>query len=81
MDWGFIFFPISLKKFEEMIEPFRLHKSRDSEQAQARQKEQPWKITDEELRTFEEKVEWSKTMSLFPFVTFGVADLSRCSTD
>uniref|UniRef100_A0A674NCC4 Solute carrier family 12 member 1 n=1 Tax=Takifugu rubripes TaxID=31033 RepID=A0A674NCC4_TAKRU len=45
----------SLKKFEEMIEPFRLHKSRDSEQADARQKEQPWKITDEELRTFEEK--------------------------
>uniref|UniRef100_A0A674NS30 Solute carrier family 12 member 1 n=1 Tax=Takifugu rubripes TaxID=31033 RepID=A0A674NS30_TAKRU len=44
-----------LKKFEEMIEPFRLHKSRDSEQADARQKEQPWKITDEELRTFEEK--------------------------
>uniref|UniRef100_A0A674PN39 Solute carrier family 12 member 1 n=1 Tax=Takifugu rubripes TaxID=31033 RepID=A0A674PN39_TAKRU len=40
---------------DEMIEPFRLHKSRDSEQADARQKEQPWKITDEELRTFEEK--------------------------
>nr|BAH20440.1 NaKCl cotransporter NKCC2 [Takifugu obscurus] len=45
----------SLKKFEDMIEPFRLHKSRDSEQADTRQKEQPWKITDEELRTFEEK--------------------------
>ncbi|TNM90868.1 hypothetical protein fugu_003157 [Takifugu bimaculatus] len=45
----------SLKKFEEMIEPFRLHKSRDSEQDEDRQKEQPWKITDEELRTFEEK--------------------------
>ncbi|TWW67808.1 Solute carrier family 12 member 1 [Takifugu flavidus] len=45
----------SLKKFEEMIEPFRLHKSRDSEQDEDRQKVQPWKITDEELRTFEEK--------------------------
>lgn len=39
-----------------MIEPFRLHGSRDSVQAEARQKEQPRKITDEELRTFEEKV-------------------------
>lgn len=39
-----------------MIEPFRLHESRDSSQAEAKRKEQPWKITDEELSTFEEKV-------------------------
>lgn len=40
-----------------MIEPFRLHESKDSAQAESMQKAQPWKITDEELSTFEEKVE------------------------
>lgn len=39
-----------------MIEPFRLRESKDGTQAEAKQKEQPWKITDEELSTFEEKV-------------------------
>lgn len=39
-----------------MIAPFRLHESKDSAQAEARRKEQPSKITDEELSTFEEKV-------------------------
>lgn len=63
----FIYFPISLKKFDEMIEPFRLHESRDSARAEARRKEQPFKITDEELSTFEEKVKWSKNC-IFLFV-------------
>lgn len=52
----FIVFPISLKKFDEMIKPFRLHESRNPAQAEARRKEKPSKITDEELSTFEEKV-------------------------
>lgn len=41
-----------------MIEPFRLHEgSKDSAQAEAMRRDHPWKITDEELSTFEEKVE------------------------
>lgn len=40
-----------------MIEPFCLHEaSRDTAQAGAMRKEHPWKITDQELSTFEEKV-------------------------
>lgn len=39
-----------------MIAPFRLHETRDSAQTETMRKEQPWKITDEELSTFEEKV-------------------------
>lgn len=46
----------SLKALEEMIEPLRLHEdSKDSAQVEAMKKEQPWKITDEELSSFEEK--------------------------
>ncbi|XP_038557279.1 solute carrier family 12 member 1 [Micropterus salmoides] len=46
----------SLKKLEDMIEPFRLHEeSKDHAQAEAMRRDQPWKITDEELSTFEEK--------------------------
>uniref|UniRef100_A0A8D0AML2 Solute carrier family 12 member 1 n=1 Tax=Sander lucioperca TaxID=283035 RepID=A0A8D0AML2_SANLU len=46
----------SLKKLEEMIKPFCLHEgSKDTAQAEAMRKEQPWRITDEELSTFEEK--------------------------
>ncbi|XP_041794212.1 solute carrier family 12 member 1 isoform X2 [Chelmon rostratus] len=45
----------SLRDLEEMIEPFRLHESKDRGQAEAKRKEQPWKITDEELSTFEDK--------------------------
>nr|XP_046248623.1 solute carrier family 12 member 1 [Scatophagus argus] len=45
----------SLKMLEDMIEPFRLHDSKDTARAEAMRKEQPWKITDEELSTFEEK--------------------------
>nr|XP_057945470.1 solute carrier family 12 member 1 isoform X1 [Doryrhamphus excisus] len=46
----------SLKKLEDMIEPFRLHeRTKETEQVAAMRKEQPWKITDEELDTFEEK--------------------------
>ncbi|XP_075933844.1 solute carrier family 12 member 1 isoform X2 [Anarhichas minor] len=46
----------SFKKLEDMIEPFCLHEgSKDTAQAEAMRKEQPWKITDEELSTFEEK--------------------------
>lgn len=41
---------------EEMIEPFRLHESKNTAQAESMRKDQPWKITDEELGTFEEKV-------------------------
>ncbi|KAF3832874.1 hypothetical protein F7725_026539 [Dissostichus mawsoni] len=48
--------PNSLKKLEEMIEPFCLHEgSKDTAQAEAMRKEHPWKITDEELSSFEEK--------------------------
>ncbi len=40
-----------------MIEPLRLHEdSKDSAQVEAMKKEHPWKITDEELSSFEEKV-------------------------
>ena len=46
----------SLKQLEDMIEPFRLREgSKDKIQAEAMQREQPWKITDEELNSFEEK--------------------------
>uniref|UniRef100_A0A7N8YG08 Solute carrier family 12 member 1 n=1 Tax=Mastacembelus armatus TaxID=205130 RepID=A0A7N8YG08_9TELE len=48
--------PFHLKKLEDMIEPFRLHEgSKDTDQAEAMQREQPWKISDKELNTFEEK--------------------------
>lgn len=39
-----------------MIEPFRLHESKGTAQVEAMRKEEPWKITDEELSTYEEKV-------------------------
>lgn len=40
-----------------MIEPFRFHEgSKDAAQVEAMRKEEPWKISDEELNTFEEKV-------------------------
>ncbi|KAM3625300.1 uncharacterized protein V6R79_009816 [Siganus canaliculatus] len=45
----------SLRKLEEMIEPFRLHESKNGAKASAIRKEHPWKITDEELNSFEEK--------------------------
>ncbi|XP_069561800.1 solute carrier family 12 member 1 isoform X1 [Brachyistius frenatus] len=46
----------SLKTLDDMIEPFRLHEgSKDKAQAEAVQKEHPWKISDEELMRFEEK--------------------------
>ncbi|XP_071384843.1 solute carrier family 12 member 1 [Centroberyx affinis] len=46
----------SWKTFEDMIEPFRLHEdSKETAWAEAMKKEYPWKITDEELDTFEEK--------------------------
>ncbi|XP_041838113.1 solute carrier family 12 member 1 [Melanotaenia boesemani] len=46
----------SLKKLDDMIEPFRLHEgSKDFDQAEAMKKVYPWKITDEELSSFEEK--------------------------
>lgn len=46
----------SLRKLEDMIEPFCLHEgSKDATQAEAMRREHPWKITDEELSTFEEK--------------------------
>ncbi|KAL0167424.1 hypothetical protein M9458_035646, partial [Cirrhinus mrigala] len=46
----------SWKLFEDMIEPFRLHDgSKETTQAEALRKEHPWKITDAELDTFEEK--------------------------
>ncbi|XP_061924183.1 solute carrier family 12 member 1 [Entelurus aequoreus] len=46
----------SLKKLEDMIEPFRLHeRTKESAQVEAMRKEHSWKITDEELDAFEEK--------------------------
>ncbi|XP_061607581.1 solute carrier family 12 member 1 [Phyllopteryx taeniolatus] len=46
----------SLKTFEDMIEPFRLHeRTKESAQVEATRKTQPWKITDDELDEFEEK--------------------------
>ncbi|XP_067104584.1 solute carrier family 12 member 1 isoform X1 [Osmerus mordax] len=46
----------SWKAFEDMIEPFRLHESSKSmAQAEALMKDNPWKITDAELDSFEEK--------------------------
>ncbi|KAM6943039.1 solute carrier family 12 member 1 [Xenentodon cancila] len=46
----------SLNKLEDMIKPFRLHEgSKDTSQAEARHKENSWKITEEELSSFEEK--------------------------
>lgn len=50
-----------------MIAPFRLHESKDSARAEARRKEEPFKITDEELSTFEEKVKRFKN-DIFLFV-------------
>ncbi|KAG5270643.1 hypothetical protein AALO_G00194950 [Alosa alosa] len=46
----------SLKTFDDMIAPFRLNEgSKDTTQAEALKKKSPWKITDTELETFEEK--------------------------
>uniref|UniRef100_A0A3Q3D2E7 Solute carrier family 12 member 1 n=1 Tax=Hippocampus comes TaxID=109280 RepID=A0A3Q3D2E7_HIPCM len=46
----------SLKKLDDMIEPFRLHeRTKESTQVEAMRKTQPWKITDDELDEFEEK--------------------------
>ncbi|XP_062404842.1 solute carrier family 12 member 1 [Sardina pilchardus] len=46
----------SLKAFDDMIAPFRLNEgSNGTAQAEAQKKESPWKITDTELETFEEK--------------------------
>uniref|UniRef100_A0A3P9P2A1 Solute carrier family 12 member 1 n=1 Tax=Poecilia reticulata TaxID=8081 RepID=A0A3P9P2A1_POERE len=43
-------------KLEDMIEPFRLHEgTKGRDQAAGIQKEYPWKITDAELSSFEEK--------------------------
>ena len=40
-----------------MIDPFRLREgSKDMAQAEALRKEYPWKITDAEMNTFDEKV-------------------------
>ncbi|XP_074522104.1 solute carrier family 12 member 1 isoform X2 [Halichoeres trimaculatus] len=48
--------PDSLRKLEDMIEPFCLREgSKDYAEAEAMKKEHPWKITDEELSSFEEK--------------------------
>lgn len=48
---------LSLKKLDDMIEPFRLHeRTKESTQVEAMRKTQPWKITDDELDEFEEKV-------------------------
>uniref|UniRef100_A0A8C5E6H4 Solute carrier family 12 member 1 n=1 Tax=Gouania willdenowi TaxID=441366 RepID=A0A8C5E6H4_GOUWI len=44
--------PESMRKLEEMIEPFRLRG--DNVQTEAK-RQQPWMITDEELSSFEEK--------------------------
>ncbi|XP_055030947.2 solute carrier family 12 member 1 [Misgurnus anguillicaudatus] len=46
----------SWKAFKDVIEPFRLHEgSKETNQAEALRKEHPWKITDAELDTFDEK--------------------------
>uniref|UniRef100_A0AAZ3QDF6 Solute carrier family 12 member 1 n=1 Tax=Oncorhynchus tshawytscha TaxID=74940 RepID=A0AAZ3QDF6_ONCTS len=46
----------SWKMFEDMIEPFRLHEgSKSTTLAEALRKDNPWKISDAELDTFEEK--------------------------
>ncbi|XP_057692239.1 solute carrier family 12 member 1 [Corythoichthys intestinalis] len=46
----------SLKKLEDMIEPFRLHeRTKDSAQVETMRKTQPWRVTDDELDEFEEK--------------------------
>ncbi|KAM6981021.1 solute carrier family 12 member 1 [Aplochiton taeniatus] len=46
----------SWKSFEDMIEPFRLHEgSKDRAQAEALRKDNPLKISDAELDTFDEK--------------------------
>ncbi|KAF7212413.1 solute carrier family 12 member 1 [Nothobranchius furzeri] len=46
----------SLKNLDDMIKPFCLHEgSKDMIQADVMQKEHPWKITDAELSSFEEK--------------------------
>uniref|UniRef100_A0A3Q3JLY4 Solute carrier family 12 member 1 n=1 Tax=Monopterus albus TaxID=43700 RepID=A0A3Q3JLY4_MONAL len=48
--------PSSERKLGDMIEPFCLHEgSKDAAQAEAMQRDQPWKITDKELNSFEEK--------------------------
>lgn len=40
-----------------MIEPFRLHEgSKDTAQGEAMRREHPYKITDKELNTLEDKV-------------------------
>uniref|UniRef100_A0AAY4E7K3 Solute carrier family 12 member 1 n=1 Tax=Denticeps clupeoides TaxID=299321 RepID=A0AAY4E7K3_9TELE len=46
----------SMKVFEDMIEPFRLHEgTKEMAQAESLRKDSPWKISDAELETFEEK--------------------------
>ncbi|KAL2088913.1 hypothetical protein ACEWY4_015812 [Coilia grayii] len=46
----------SSKAFDDMIAPFRLNEgNKETPQAEALKKENPWKITDTELASFEEK--------------------------
>ncbi|XP_053720428.1 solute carrier family 12 member 1 isoform X1 [Synchiropus splendidus] len=46
----------SLKILEDMIEPFRLHeRAKRAAEVEVMRRQQPWKITDEELDAFEEK--------------------------
>lgn len=53
-----------MKKLEDMIEPFRLHeRTKDAAQVEEMRKEHPWKITDEELDAFEDKVENTNLLS------------------
>ncbi|KAM4592543.1 solute carrier family 12 member 1 [Odontesthes bonariensis] len=81
----------SLKKLDDMIEPFLLQEGlKDTAQAEDMKKAHPWKITDEELSTFEEKTnlqirlnellqEHSKSANLIivsmPIARKGVSDL------
>uniref|UniRef100_A0A8C6LVQ6 Solute carrier family 12 member 1 n=1 Tax=Nothobranchius furzeri TaxID=105023 RepID=A0A8C6LVQ6_NOTFU len=53
---NWLIFSFSLKNLDDMIKPFCLHEgSKDMIQADVMQKEHPWKITDAELSSFEEK--------------------------
>lgn len=63
-----------------MIEPFRLFETKNPAQAEIMRKEQPWRITDEELSRFEEKVK-PTVIFCFPLTICALLDASGDETE
>ena len=61
----------SVRIFEEMIEPFRIHEDEiGEEKADGLKKECPWKITDDEMERSRDKVMVAGWMTCCCFIPF-----------